>query len=1116
MYIYAWRPVFSYCYGEIPFFLKMIVVNINEAMKCKFNTYDTDDRIGDHFVFDNSDGCISPMSKNAISYRSGGSSVLRLVGILLAALVTGVTSLWAQTPSVVFTVPDSGAVDIELTPTITIEANLKIDSLEVTWGRWDSVNTLNDADSLTPTILVIEKDVYDNEPDSVWNNFAQGGLYELATDSTLTFTPFGLMHATEYVALLQGVALVDDSSQSVLFTNTLVVPFTTTLPAHQVVDVSLLPGDQLSCQDTITVWFNRDPDSVATLLGAILEIERLEDWHLGVGADSTSLIGDSATVLPANLSLGGDGRSIRIVPQNPLAAGEAYRLVVNTSYWTGEPSDDVMIPFGVNSSMKVNIVAASADTSSPYVPDFHIGPQQGESYYLPGDSILLRAPVSHEGWTFVEWQCPDDPSIDGETSTNLTLYVACYDLRPRTITALYEPPADCPILKSFVNTGGKPLLFIDDHASLDLDSLGFVGFWTLCPDEKVVAVAKADSGYVFSHWISSYTPLNGSNKPVLSVNNLPFGVMTTLKPVFTAGVSVCAGCIGNANVIVDDPGPGLTATDVVTLTPNLNGGLLDESQVPGTCPGQVSFTATIKPQYAACYEIYQADAFQEVGGSSGFSQIVQAPVTGNGTTATATMTADCKAWVTYHVRRKRYTLTVEQAKYPESPSAAPLTPEENALVEVRVTSTEAGAIVSSVPGETVDGIRYIAYTIKACASVDILALSHSDEVYFQQYSCLSDVECDADPTDPHMNRTMDHNIKVRALYKHRFRLEKIEFRRHGTTNWEAFSPDIQFVGDVTVEGPKGGNDWKQMSMVRFTFSDPVDLTTVEGNIRVLEQDLRIDRAPLQDYRPSNSTSAVWSNGDRVLTMELKNTGNGIGITKIQLALIRVAGLKNVAADNLENGRLIYMETEYPGLDVTLKQFKTIDIGEPAIGHVHVLGSGYHSVIPSAPPTAIVEQTPIGGNRQVVTACDVTIPLNGWTDPDGSVLRPLVLVDVAQMQREDEIMFGAIAIEIDGMLSCQLTPQTAMLNDARNRIANRVFYNDMAKMWREVVDPFIHSFNPLDDDDENIGEVSIPRMFKRWEHFGATQSSPYLNEYFDITGIEEGKTRFDFIIRFIPD
>lgn len=1043
-------------------------------------------------------------------------------GILLLLMFSLAASLKAQTPSVGFTLPDSGAVDVELAPTITIETNLKIDSLKVTWGRWgDTIHTINASDTVLPSVLVIEKEVFDTEPDSVWNNYAFGGYYDIFNDSTLTFTPFGLRHATEYVAILYGLDLLDSSSTSVHFNDTIVLPFTTTLPVHQIVSASILPGDPISCRDTITVIFNRPLDSAMTASGPVLEIEKIVDWYLGTGADSTSIVGDSSVVIPSDITLGGDGKSVQIVPQSSLEDGESYRVAVHTQYWTGEPLDDMNIPFVVYSAMQVNVSAASTDTSSSYIPNIHIAPQKGESFGFPGDSILLSAPISHLGWTFVEWKCPEDPSIDGNTSAELTIDVDCSDLHPRTITAFYDPPVECPTLKLLTTTGGKPELYIDDEYSLELDSLGYLANWNVCSGEKVVVVAQADSGYTFSHWISNKPSLNGSISPVLSVYELPSSVNTTLKPAFTAGGSVCASCIGNATVVVDDPRPGLTASDIARLTPNVNGGLLDEFQIPGSCPGGVSFTATVKAQHTGCYEIYQVNAFQEVGGTTGYSQIVQVPPTGNSVSSTATMTSDCKAWVTFHIRRKRYTLTVEQAKWPESPTAEPLSASDNAVIAVNVTTpTDPGAIIQSVPGTTTSGIKYIEYTIKACAGVRIFAQSRSNEIHFEQYSCLSDVECDADPTYPYMNRTMNHNIKVRALFKPRFRLETIELRRHGTITWESFVPANQFVGDVTVEDYVGA-DWYQNAQIRFTFNDAVDLTTVDGQIQVRELQLRIDRSDLQFYEPANSSSAVWSNGNKVLTMTLKNEGADIGITKIQLAQVFVGkNLKNTLGDFLPWNYTMDIETEYPGLDVTLFEFTPICVGEVVLfhpAHAYVMGSGYFSHVPSSPPVAVAEQTPIGGNHKVPIGNNITIPLTGWSTSSGSELRPLKLIDVAQMSRGDEIMFGAICVEIDGGVhSEQLSTQNIMLSDARSRISNRLFHDDMAWMWDKVTNPWIHSPNPVADDDENIGSVSTPYMFTRLHHFGATRSSPYLNESYHITGIREGKTRFDFINRFIPD
>src|SRR5690606_13264659 len=135
---------------------------------------------------------------------------------------------------------------------------------------------------------------------------------------------------------------------------------------------------------------------------------------------------------------------------------------------------------------------------------------------------------------------------------------------------------------------------------------------------------------------------------------------------------------------------------------------------------------------------------------------------------------------------------------------------------------------------------------------------------------------------------------------------------------------------------------------------------------IVEQPIRIDRLGTQWYKPSHSPSATWRNGNRVLTWDIDNVGHGIGITKCQLAGVYVLdGLKNTASDNLEQRRFLWMETEYPGLRVVLEEFTTLDIGEPAKGHAYVMGSGYHSRLPGLTPTAVAEQTPIGGNRQVI-------------------------------------------------------------------------------------------------------------------------------------------------------
>src|SRR5207248_1573838 len=116
-----------------------------------------------------------------------------------------------------------------------------------------------------------------------------------------------------------------------------------------------------------------------------------------------------------------------------------------------------------------------------------------------------------------------------------------------------------------------------------------------------------------------------------------------------------------------------------------------------------------------------------------------------------------------------------------------------------------------------------------------------------------------------------------------------------------------FVGDVKVEEDLG-HDWLEVATIKLDFNDPVDQTSALKYIGVVEADLRIDRLARRTYSLANSTSAVWSNGNKTLTMKLKHSDNH-GITKLQLAWLPIQkAVKNTSGENLSNPGQLMFET----------------------------------------------------------------------------------------------------------------------------------------------------------------------------------------------------------------
>src|ERR1041385_3412757 len=89
-------------------------------------------------------------------------------------------------------------------------------------------------------------------------------------DTTLTVNTSALDNATEYIAILRNLRVVDTANDTLTVPDSIRVSFTTAYGTPMILGSSVLEsGGMMRCSDTLRVYFNQPLDSASTPTGAL-------------------------------------------------------------------------------------------------------------------------------------------------------------------------------------------------------------------------------------------------------------------------------------------------------------------------------------------------------------------------------------------------------------------------------------------------------------------------------------------------------------------------------------------------------------------------------------------------------------------------------------------------------------------------------------------------------------------------------------------------------------------------------------------------------------------------------------------------------------------------------
>lgn len=513
----------------------------------------------------------------------------------VALFVLSAVPSWGQVAEAIIISPVDSAGSVALKPEITLRTNYPIDS--------SSIRNYHDQDSsaiggdstlenlIEPNILVLDKLIYDNVPDSLHKALGVNGEMELVDDSTLVYRPKRLQYGTEYVALVSFLRVVKPLNDTVIIGDTSIIYFTTVLPPHKLYTTSLYTTPEIRCSDTLWLEFNRPLDSVDA--EDVAMVAKLE-WN-----DSLSCY--DTTEINADYWFDVDKTRILIDQQSgSFQPGEVYSVIVKPSILTGDPLDNTRVTFQIKEHYDVNMVGELTDTLGPLPTEFTDGTLDfGRHIYSVGDTVVLSAPEFIDDYRFVVWESDEDSVIDGDSTNTIGFVYTCNEAQDISIRAIYEP---IPLDTVEVNVGTNGIVKVYDN---DGDYIGGTGTYILKLNESISLSAEPDSLYRFAMWTSTGGTLLDATKPMLQLSYALGG------PSIPATVTARFGLTGapldyelKVNIVFIDPTDilGIDPLTVVSLSPNDGTGLPNEHQytVSEGTSNPHTITATI---LNSCFEI---------------------------------------------------------------------------------------------------------------------------------------------------------------------------------------------------------------------------------------------------------------------------------------------------------------------------------------------------------------------------------------------------------------------------------------------------------------------------------------------------------------------------------
>ncbi len=489
--------------------------------------------------------------KASATMRLWPASILSSL-LVLIIVVGGATISKAQTPLARFVAPTNGQTGVSISDSITIITRWRVDT-SCLLPPGDSVanDTTYGHDTELTNVLVLPKYVFDSIADSLWWAMSPVQSVDLVNDTTLSIHMGTMYSGTNYKVVIQNLKVIDSSGDTLTVPDTISLNFQTAYGTQEILGSTVLDSSGLMrCGDTLRVYFNQPLDSANTPSGPLFEIHALNATNDFPASDTDTTVHYMYTdsLVPSTSWLDPTNPSIVCVKGTELQPGQNYLFEEWPSRLTGDSSQDAYYTLNVKGSYEVQITQSGIVGDSSY-PDQGMFEGQPAVLY-PGDTGMWIAPAIADSFAFSHWSCPGT-DIDGSTNDTLRVTEECSTLQDLNVTAIYLPlPFDSVSIDSLsaTNSDSDSVAVYYENGNL----IGITGSPTGYPvrlNTVIVVVAHPGPGYIFDHWNSNYSSINGSGQIAVPIK---ISGPIWLTPVFAGGAG--DGC---------DLGGQVTTTDWV-------------------------------------------------------------------------------------------------------------------------------------------------------------------------------------------------------------------------------------------------------------------------------------------------------------------------------------------------------------------------------------------------------------------------------------------------------------------------------------------------------------------------------------------------------------------------
>lgn len=873
--------------------------------------------------------------------------------------------LMAQQAQTIFRYPTSNAISVPINPVIEIATSLPIDSSSFTF-EYPVLRADSTYEHELPSILLLEYHDYQMYPASVWRSLAMRGVWALTSTTTATLTPEKLHFSTTYIVITKGIRLITNTipPDTINAPDTSIV-FTTAAPPPAIQAVSLeRDASAFFCNDTLSVDFSQPLLSATTMAGDILEIHKVTGYNY----TNTTTVQYTSALVSGTYWLSSDKKIIYGTATAPLSPDESYFLKVNISRVTGDPTQDVSVPFSVQSHVPLYLGSKVANTSAPLPQECAFGIGDSVHTYTYGDTARYTIPQRCGEFQFSHWSCPELPLVNGTTNPSVTLLIPSCTTQPTGIhlTAVYTRVLGAPVIVQNTN-GALGQVRVYRYGIFK----GGIGTYFLpkASDESIEVYAEAKAGYYFDHWKSSDPGLNNTSEPYLFIagNRL---LQFTLDPVFKPGISPSPiPCGPPFSLTLDVRKPGYTVhipddnlvnlADIVEVEFNtVPMGVPSHTEIYPTAR-PVTVTARIKAGYEECWAIrssYVSDDRMIEYGS------IYDPKVTSITRIVNLQSPYCDRSIIISIVRQFKRVEVETVLNQSNAvfnkhTLLSLVPKPLSVLSQGYELERGG--FNYMERQVSDNRLYykVVYWCGQHVVVDyVLDKDISTKTtHFERWSCTpAQHYCGGTPLNQPLpiavttDYTLAKGKRLQGRLLRDFALDEI-----GVAITPANKESVTYISVKDFYGAvrQGATDPSSAPRLQiasstgttalyFKFSKPVQRSSVEGTARIAVQDMlpaigskRIDCVEAKTYVPGvGYNNYTWLDGDKVFKLELKTpAGSGAyyKATKMQeLAIAVKTGIKSVDNDNLKNPSEYRAETEYPRLRWTLEQ-TTLNI-KPAL------------------------------------------------------------------------------------------------------------------------------------------------------------------------------------------